>query len=275
MINPSEIAVRETMITNLYEQYKTTKKDKFLLEYAQQCAILADTLEKEKLTHYDIKNYYSKAINAQFKYFSKRQTWKDNLFKFIKIENKNQINSILTKIKLSQPNSLNDHFDCPITHLKNNPILLNAIQGLKISSFINNKNAYNNILMWSYYASHTGICIHYDFSKFNNEQFIFCKINYNEKYKGIFDIINSGILQKSNYYKHENEVRMFSVNTEKEPCEFLPNTNIYISSIYFGIKCDKDDIKTIKNILKEEQHIEYYQMTVDSENPFEIIETKL
>lgn len=115
----------------------------------------------------------------------------------------------------------------------------------------------SNTLMWAHYAdNHYGMCIEYQFSeKFtNNDSGVlrFRKVKYQlSKDKLSLDVpkINTdiGLLTKHSVWKYENEVRLITYMPE-EKGDFVSlklDSDSYIKSIYFGLRCPKRDIETV------------------------------
>ena len=154
----------------------------------------------------------------------------------------------------------------------------------RIRSFSEDKGrnkAYKNILMWSHYAdNHRGFCVKYSFAEsfVNNEDMalFFRPVIYknsSEKVNIDIDSINSDLAYctKNHSWKYENEIRLIG---------YLPNTNSFysplpmgnlckIEAVYFGVRASKQNIETIKQILKNE-NVRYYKMVSTPTNIYNI-----
>ncbi len=151
--------------------------------------------------------------------------------------------------------------------------LIGIKKSIHISCFT---KKYNNELMWAHYAdSHKGICIGYDIN--------LKKINYDDNYPLLSEELINGIfnerienfeiskevfmekyldelkekifLTKSKAWDYEEEWRLIQL----EPIKKIEKSQI--KSIYFGLKTDENNIKTIIKILSNlEIDIPIYKM---------------
>lgn len=137
--------------------------------------------------------------------------------------------------------------------------------------------------MWAHYAnSHRGICIKYKLSpsliKRNNKiTGLFAAVEYPETPFNIesenhFEF-NECFLIKQAEWKYENEVRLIyfnADNSENFQSIKLEGDN-KIEAIYFGYRCPQTEKDTIKNILKNNSEIKFFQMKIDYSNIFQLI----
>lgn len=220
-------------------------------------------------------------------------------------------NLINNEITVSSPSTFNDPFDC--LALKWADITPKSIhqktsfkhfriacfsQGSKYPNtdidfmkiMINGNNtpykAYKNILMWSHYAdSHKGVCIKYNFSPdfvgSNEENYSyknFKTVQYtNSKISIIPPTITeeTAFLTKLKCWQYEKEIRLLDYDCSYNGLhKSIPlDDKSKIEAIYFGIRCDKKDIKTITDIIKlQYPACNFYQM---EENPSNIYNLKI
>lgn len=210
---------------------------------------------------------------------------------------------INNRLSIVKPKRLNDPVDCLIfpwrecldknciekTHI---PFLAKSYDYYRIRSFVsgdNNvdyeKDTVKNTLMWSHYADeHRGLCILYDFSENfinskdgENPRNYFMKVNYIDEKEDIsvnksVMSVDQGFATKSIDWKYENEVRLISYDCSSE--EDFTYINLdnksKIKAIFFGLRCDKDTINTIKKLFADKP-IEYYQMELDYNNIYNLI----
>lgn len=215
-------------------------------------------------------------------------------------------NLINNEITVSSPSTFNDPFDClALKWAEVNPKSIHqrtSFKHFRIACFsqsskypnndidllhmLSNQNkpkytAYRNILMWSHYAdSHKGICIKYNFSPdfaCSNEE------NYSYRNFKTVKYVNSKIsikeptiseetafLTKLKCWKYEKEIRLldYDCNYEGLYKSIRLDNSSKIEAIYFGVRCDEKDIKTIMDIIKlQYPKCNFYQM---KENPMDI-----
>ncbi len=125
----------------------------------------------------------------------------------------------------------------------------------------------DSILMWAHYSkNHEGICIEFD-----TEEMLFkigSKVNYsNEIYKfvisNIEDIKEEKILEKywelvtTKYlhWQYEQEYRIFSM-TGNCKVKYNPES---LKAVYFGLRCNQENISTVRSILRDFKHVRFYQ----------------
>ena len=122
----------------------------------------------------------------------------------------------------------------------------------------------SNVLMWSHYADNQyGMCIEYHFSdgftktddkrvlRFRN---VIYKANEEQPVSLDKSAINTdlSLLTKMDAWKKEDEARLISYIPDVEG-QFVPiklDSESYIKSIYFGIRCSNGDMATVRNVLK-------------------------
>lgn len=189
------------------------------------------------------------------------------------------------EITLVHPSEFNDPFDTLILHwtkrFEKHCIEKQHIKPYKSSfdyyrvrSFVkdvSNTKAYKNILMWSHYANgHKGYCVKYifdeDFDSKSGLNMRFQPVVYTKRGEKI-DIddkkidIELGYCTKQYLWEYENEVRLIAYMPEAQS-HFSPiplGDSCRIDAIYFGVKCNDNNIRTIKKILKDTD-ISFYRM---------------
>lgn len=218
-----------------------------------------------------------------------------NLYSFRPYNEYSLSDLINREITLVHPSSFNDPFDTLVLHWKEQlehrcaekthvAPYKKSFDYYRIRSFSEDKGrnkAYKNILMWSHYAdNHRGFCVKYSFAEsfVNNEDMalFFRPVIYknsSEKVNIDIDSFDSDLAYctKNHSWKYENEIRLIG---------YLPNTNSFyspipmggfckIEAIYFGVRASKQNIETIKQILKDE-NVRYYKMASTPTNIYNI-----
>lgn len=240
-------------------------------------------------------NQVEKALDA-FQYYQvhilRIKSWDDDncLLSFRNYNQYTLSDLINEEITVCSPKVMNDPYDTLLlkwgeylnktqNDVKHTRYFCESLNLYRIRSFTkvrnkdNNNDMISNILMWSHYAGqHEGFCIEYSFSKdfinvTKNERTIRLKdiIYKNEKIDLTNENMNTNICLR---YKHcdwdyENEVRLivYDIN-HKEDFYQIPLGSSKIKSIYFGYRCPKKHIDTIKHILSGKD-IQYYKMESD------------
>ena len=216
---------------------------------------------------------------------------------------------INNEVTVVSPELFNDPVDCPFFSIikrkrsevsYDNTPFEKAYSYFKISCFVSNLNLageekekkhveeYKNFLMWSHYAdSHRGICVKYHIKEmflvnvekegiasrwidvdYSKDEFIYKKGNNNFTIEEAFGT-------KANHWEYENEVRLLHYDPNcNTPFKALPlGKNGNVEAVYFGLKCPKKDIETIRGILTED--VAYFQMKEDDEDIFKLVEVPL
>ena len=136
-----------------------------------------------------------------------------------------------------------------------------------------------NSLMWSHYADeHRGFCIKYRFS----QDFLLSETRCTTRFKKIIyhdkntpmnlnvDTMNTDVLlcTKVDDWSYESEIRLITYfpDVEGDYVKIKLDEKSYIDEIYFGYRCSSETIKTIKNVLKDQSGIKYFQMQSDFSN---------
>ena len=212
------------------------------------------------------------------------------------------------KFRFSDPLSFNDPFDCSVKLLKFtiNPQKLDKNltklksrvsraeyretkrrlldkshqeklfkekrRNYKLSCF-SKKN--DDILMWSHYAEkHTGICIGFDFKKFDADKYILCPVNYIDKIKE-FDgnlrfekVIYYWLTTKSSIWEYEEEIRAIKFSPSNETYEFADFPKNSIKEIIFGCNVSRKVIQKMIYLIKTHQinNIKLKQMKINDTN---------
>ena len=131
-----------------------------------------------------------------------------------------------------------------------------------------------NVLMWSHYAdSHKGFCVKYlfdshifDITKHVKKDKILLvdKIKYSETIN-ISDepSIRMALLEKSDFWKYENEMRLISYDCSGENKEFpVIECKGMAKAIYLGVKCSDENRRLMEKAIGD-KNIPLYQMSVD------------
>lgn len=269
-------------------------------EYIQNIAYLCSLNP-----YYESKSreYYDKYVHMLIDMEIPRLQVKEDTFFSFKSVNMYSIEDITNNtITISSPKTFNDPLDPLITlaakHIfedidtqKNEQFFLESLEKVRIKCFMPAKHPetkeeskpYLNTLMWAHYAnSHKGICIKYKLSS--------TLINRNNKITGLFAAVeypetpfkiesenhfefNECFLIKQAEWKYENEVRLIYFNADNSD-NFqtlkLEGDN-KIEAIYFGYRCPQTEKDTIKNILKHNSEIKFFQMKINYSNIFQLI----
>ena len=214
----------------------------------------------------------------------------DCLYSFRKYNTYTVSDLINNEITVCHPSMMNDPFDSLVvlwsdlidgrcSEHKHVPALRHSFDYMRIRSFVkgDGQSVLKNIVMWSHYADeHKGFCVCYNFSKdflsTENESRTFKKVRYKRPGSHVNitkSSINTatGVYTKHNLWKYENEVRLVSYNPAiKGKIAHIPmDSKSYIQSIYFGLKCDEDTVRTIMCLLHGRK-IRFYRMRSDPSN---------
>lgn len=202
----------------------------------------------------------------------------------------------------SQPNHFNDPFDCKLSETRNHRLkdykefisrdsVLTAEQSRKLVNIVKkdpnfllksalearentlNKHGllslskkYDNILMWSHYASsHKGIVIALDILKDPSFFSMLLEVKYQKSYKNLNMYVESGndkdyihriLATKANLWDYEEEVRVL-----KKPYGSHKINRNAISKVYFGCSTPKEEMDRFKTMCKSSEmaHIKFYK----------------
>lgn len=143
-----------------------------------------------------------------------------------------------------------------------------------------------NSLMWSHYAGeHRGFCVKYNLSsKFikqeSNEKYehmYLKKINYSSSVVNIATPSidsNLAFATKSQEWSYENEVRLILYNPNVKSLFYGIDldSSSYIDSIFFGYRCDRQNMNTIKNIFMRKNMVcpKFYEMEINRNNIYKM-----
>ena len=171
-------------------------------------------------------------------------------------------------------------------NLKVRKFLHNSMKYYRIRAFVKpsvgSDDSIQNPLMWAHYANeHKGLAILYSFK---SEEFChvdkdqvwkFNRIHYAQKDEKI-DIskdkisITEALLTKSYDWEYENEVRLLSYDTSIED-DYKPIKIGTIKAVYFGIRCPKQTIDTIKSLLEGyREKVVFYKMRIDEHDIYKL-----
>lgn len=225
-----------------------------------------------------------KAMNEKMPYYSFRRFSKYSL---LDIENET--------ISLAHPREFNDPLDTILlywldTEIRNSTeddirlryrlLMKKVAEHIKIRCLIAGKEDDGrdvpieelNVLMWAHYADcHKGFCVKYEFdsklfeSKTNNHKIrLVDKITYSD----VIDLkdepsIRKALLEKSDFWKYEREMRFLSFDCSEDDKEF-PTIDCpeAAKAIYLGVKCSDADRRAMEKAIGD-KNIPLYQMSVD------------
>lgn len=189
----------------------------------------------------------------------------------------------------SLPLNFNDPYDCALHIACNSSKIINE----DVYNFINKKAVIcfcennNNMLMWSHYAdSHKGICVGYDFSKFDNlfksKEIKLKRLqNVNYTHTNNIDInvlnnpndsdfwaeLNKLFYTKSTDWAYENEWRVIleydkEIDKSETGRKLDIKLNEIIKEVVFGVKCNEQT----ESFMKENfSNAKFKKATLDSE----------
>lgn len=252
---------------------------------------------------YAIKENYDKSLEFYQKYHYVQSFLKSEfeeneikLFSFRKL-NKYSLADLINKtITVCHPSLMNDPFDS-LFALWSKPDNLNlscsekthiqpyskSFDYFRIRSF--SSCSPKNVLMWSHYGDeHRGFCVQYRLSKHFikeeendlNKHMYLKKIEYTKNKISVeVNTLNStlGFATKYRDWKYEKEVRLISYNPQVEGKfhSISLDSDSGIGAIYFGYRCDENDIKTIMNICSERyKGIKFYKMELNPTNIYKL-----
>lgn len=216
---------------------------------------------------------------------------KESLLSFRKYNEYSLSDLINNEITVCSPRVMNDPYDTLLLkwgdylkERKDKPHIqpfCNSLESYRIRSFSHltskdGKEMLSNILMWSHYAdNHCGFCIQYKFSD------DFLKVTEERRTVRLHEItyqsndeplnlhldegsINTqiGLCTKQNQWEYENEVRLIAYEPDVEGYfHSIPiDEGSHIENVYFGYRCPRKHIETIKRILSNQCQVKYYQM---------------
>ncbi|OBU45609.1 hypothetical protein AYY27_13300 [Photobacterium damselae] len=232
-------------------------------------------------------NLFNIELTNQFTWdiFLTRPTRHNCLFKYTSFS-MNTIDSLLNKyFYLAEKEQLNDPIELPDIETVDDDTLIAS--NYRLCSLTNNNNS---MLMWSHYAQeHQGIMIEYWFGGEFPSGVGIGKVSYSDGLKRskekAFYTFNQYLLTKNSDWEYEDEVRIFSNQTDKVNFELFdyPNININninacVSSITLGYKFPFDKRELIFNIVsminsnrKEyEPLVKLREAYIDDENKFSL-----
>ena len=135
-------------------------------------------------------------------------------------------------------------------------------------------STYDSVLMWSHYAdSHKGFCVRYEFEENlfdttvhpKKDKLLFVdKIRYSETIDiGDEPSIRMALLEKSNFWKYEKEMRLVSFDCSGDDEDF-PTIMCkgMAKAIYLGAKCTDANRRLMEKAIGD-KNIPLYQMSVD------------
>ncbi len=242
----------------------------------------------ERYLYNALAQVHYQAINEKMPYYSFRKFSKHSLED---IENET--------ISLAHPREFNDPLDTILVYWLNEEIkkkytdewqlryrllMKKVSEHIKIRCLIAGQNELGNevpiedvnVLMWSHYAdSHKGFCVKYVFDRDmfdlnkhikRDKLLLVDKIKYSET----IDIndepsIRMALLEKSDFWKYENEMRLISYDCSGEDKEFpVVECKGMAKAVYLGVKCSNENRRLMEKAIGD-KNIPLYQMSVDEE----------
>lgn len=248
------------------------------------------------LNLYQIGHYYGSFLKSEFDKIDKV-----GVFSFRKFNEYSLSDLINNAITVSPSTHMNDPLDSVINLWANeNRMYSHCKEKRHIKPYSRSFNYYRirafclgfnnkpikNILMWSHYAGeHTGFCVKYKLSKHficqsenaENVHMYLKRIIYtNKKINVTSKSINSDLAfaTKKRDWKYENEVRLIVYNpNEEDPFYSIELDNeSEIEAIYFGYRCPKHVIDTVKNIFitRKTPKPKFFKMVLDEQNIYKL-----
>ena len=242
----------------------------------------------ERYLYNALAQVHYQAINENMPYYSFRRFTKHSLED---IENET--------ISLAHPREFNDPLDTILVYWLNEEVkkkhtdewqlryrllMKKVSEHIKIRCLIAGQNEHGNekpiedinVLMWSHYAdSHKGFCVKYVFDRGmfdptkhikRDKLLLVDKI----KYSDTIDIsdepsIRMALLEKSDFWKYENEMRLISYDCSGEDKEFpVVECKGMAKAVYLGVKCSNENRRLMEKAIGD-KNIPLYQMSVDEE----------
>lgn len=186
------------------------------------------------------------------------------------------LNSLRTQTNwYSKIKYLNDPHECFYIDETNTNVYKELISTLCACCFSKNMD---NILMWSHYADgHKGVCLEWeiDWDKLNNQ---LMPINYDNTITTLNKVerLNTGHLslnsntnakfltQKFKNWEYEEEIRTYFICEDLHKKGELNPFLGRLTSIYFGINANPEDIELVKHIVHYTSEIEYKRVHLDT-----------
>ena len=114
----------------------------------------------------------------------------------------------------------------------------------------------DNLLMWALYsASHQGVCLKFDITEDSDLFMLTFRVKYSADYpefdylKERSELVKKAMLSKSDDWEYEDEVRVL-----KPKFGLQPFNKAALKEIIFGCKTPPDEIKTIRQIIKDAKY---------------------
>jgi tetratricopeptide (TPR) repeat protein len=259
--------------------------------------------EDKALELYKKARYYQAHLKNRFENVSNLTVYLFRSFAGEGETDYNLDNMCHNQVSLSDPREMNDPMDSlyfiwlespnltkTSFHKKHLSALKKSFENFRIRSFcVDNiereEYAVRNTLMWSHYAAnHTGYCVEYsldrsDFKKDTDDTITYLQpIIYRKSDVNLSESssINSELAfhTKSDCWAYENEVRLISYKTDgksESHVNYPLSDKSKIKAIYFGMKSNKEDIKSLMSeLVKVHEDIKFYQMKIDYTNVYRL-----
>ncbi|MBT9392852.1 DUF2971 domain-containing protein [Hymenobacter sp. NST-14] len=167
-------------------------------------------------------------------------------------------------IYFSPPSYFNDPYDCnqdlivfPTGKSKNNKLITRFRNNLSTIGICCFSTVKDSILLWSHYAnSHKGFCLEFSFPTSDPNGIHPLPVCYSDSFQKLSfqaerdDSIFNMIYTKSREWSYEKEWRVLKTGLLKNSDRKINFNQIFLKSIYLGIKCENETIEKIKNICK-------------------------
>lgn len=247
------------------------------------------SLYEESLSFYQKAQYYMSFLKSDFENVNCV-----SLYSFRRFNEYSLADLVNNQITVCPSWEMNDPFDSIInlwadaSHLrktcqdeKHIRAYAESFRYYRIRSFAygEESDVLGNSLMWSHYAGeHHGFCVKYNLSsRFikqepndKYEHMYLKKINYSSSIVNIdTPSIDSNLAfaTKSQEWSYENEVRLILYNPNVKSLFYGIDLDScsYIDSIFFGYKCDRQNMNTIKNIFMGKRMTcpKFYKMKIN------------
>ena len=205
---------------------------------------------------------------------------------------------------IADPKTFNDPLDAQILQkiIPEHKTLHEMVESVRIASFEyfapetqdaeQRRNVGRSLDLWGYYAdAHKGFCALYTFQDHKNNHLCWREVNYQTDNEILLPVdspgslFDSGLLQKREDWKHENELRLLHCITGStaasaaKPSLILhgrgalieeAKVGIKLSAIYFGYRMDHETCTMIHAAItaeREEDNITFFQMEEHPKHP--------
>ncbi len=237
-----------------------------------------------KYTNFDLNGYYKSILYESKLYCTSPKNFNDpfdcKIYPNYQLGNNNDIlNKFIEHTYVEFPNLsrkdilkiAKDKFKTNIKIIKNPNLMSKRMEDIinKTFGIYSLSESNDNLLMWAHYAKdHRGFCVEFNVEMLFkvlqnhiliNEFLMLKKVKYTSEYpiinpyvseykpEDFFDLLTT----KSKDWKYENEWRIIY---SEHPNEFLKIPEEIITAIYFGVRCNKNDISETISLLSLKKH---------------------